>query len=279
MGKQWKQWQTLFWGGFKINADGDCSHEIKRRLLLGRKAMTNLDSILKSKDITLLTKVCLIKAIYGFSSSYVWMWELDYKESWTLKNRFFWNVVLEKTLESPLDCKEIQPVYPKGNQSWIFTEGVMLKLKLQYFGDLTWRTDSLEKTLKLGKKAGREGDDRGWDGWMASPTRWIWAWVSLGSWEWTGRPGMLQSVGSQRVGHDRTAELNWTEKWTSILLGPAFIWLFVVTAGPPWGKAAPLPSLSPLLFLDILSSPMRLPGLQSSLRPAPWWTTIAFFWL
>ena len=92
---------------------------------------------------------------YGFSSNHVWMWELDYKESWTLKNRFFWNVVLEKTLESPLDCKEIQPVYPKGNQSWIFTEGVMLKLKLQYFGDLMWRTDSLEKTLMLGKIEGK----------------------------------------------------------------------------------------------------------------------------
>ena len=106
-------------GGSKITADGDCSHEIKRRLLLGRKAMTSLDSILKSRDITLPTKVCLVKAMV-FSSSQVWMWELDYKESWMPKNRCFWTVVLEKTLESPLDCKEIQPVSPKGNQSWIF---------------------------------------------------------------------------------------------------------------------------------------------------------------
>ena len=118
MGKQWKQCQTLFWGGSKITADGDCSHEIKRRLLLGRKVMTNLDSLLKSRDITLPTKVCLVKAMVF--PSHVWMWELDYKESWA-QNWCFWTVVLEKTLESPLDCKEIQPVHSKGNQSWIFT--------------------------------------------------------------------------------------------------------------------------------------------------------------
>ena len=105
--------------GSKISADGDCSHEIKRCLLLGKKAMTNLHSVLKSKDITLLTKVHLVKAMF-FSSSHVWMWELDYKESWALKNWCFWTVVLEKTLESPLDCKEIQPVHCKGDQSWEF---------------------------------------------------------------------------------------------------------------------------------------------------------------
>ena len=118
MGKQWKQWKTLFWGGSKITADGDCSHEIKRHLLLGRKAMTNLDSILKSRDFTLLTKVHLVKAMvfpvvmYGC--------ELDHQEGWGLKNWCFWTVVLEKTLESPLDCKEIQPVHPKWDQYWIF---------------------------------------------------------------------------------------------------------------------------------------------------------------
>ena len=119
MEKQWKQWQTLFWGGSKITAYGDCNHEIKRRLLIGRKAMTNLDSILKRRDITLSTKVHLVKAMV-FPSSHVWMWELDYKESWVPKNWCFWTVVLEKSLESPLDCKEIKPVSPKGNQSWIF---------------------------------------------------------------------------------------------------------------------------------------------------------------
>jgi hypothetical protein len=105
--------------GSKITADGDRSHEMKRHLLLGRKAMTNLNSILKSGDITLPTKVRLVKDRYGFSSSHVLMWELDHKESWGLKNWCFWTVVLEKTLESPLDCKEIQPVNPK-DQSWIF---------------------------------------------------------------------------------------------------------------------------------------------------------------
>ena len=116
----WETMETVrnfILGGFKITADGDCSHEIRRRLLLGRKAMTNVISILKSRDVTLPTKVHLVKAmvfpvvVYGC--------ELDYKESWALKNWCFWTVVLEKTPESPLDSKEIQPVHPKGNQSWI----------------------------------------------------------------------------------------------------------------------------------------------------------------
>ena len=98
----------------------NCSQEIKRCLLLGRKAITKLDSILKSRDITLPKKVCLIKAMF-FSNSHVCMWELDYKESWVLKNWCFWTVVLEKTLESPSNCKEIQPVNPEGNESWIVT--------------------------------------------------------------------------------------------------------------------------------------------------------------
>ena len=106
----------IFWGS-KITADGDCSLEIKRRLLLGRKVMINLDSILKSRDI--INKGPSSQS-YGFSSSLVWMWELNHKESWALKNWCFWTVELEKTLESPLDCKDIQPVHSKRNQSWIF---------------------------------------------------------------------------------------------------------------------------------------------------------------
>ena len=109
----------FIFGSCKIIADGDCSHEIKRRLLLGRKVMTNLDSILKSTDITLPTKVCLVKAFF-FSSNHVWMWELDHKKGWVPKNWFCWTVVLENTFESPLDCKKIQAVNPKGNQPWIF---------------------------------------------------------------------------------------------------------------------------------------------------------------
>ena len=110
--------RNFTFGGSKITANADCSHEIKRRLLLGRKAMTNLDSILKSRDITSPTKVHLVKAMvftvvmYGCES--------DYKESWVPKNWCFWTVVLEKTLESPLDCKEMKPVHPKGDQSWVF---------------------------------------------------------------------------------------------------------------------------------------------------------------
>ena len=117
-GKKMETARDFILGGSKITADGDCSYEIKRRLLLGRKAMTNINSILKSRDITLSTKVHLVKAMV-FQLD-VWMWELDYKESWVLKNWCFWIVALEKTLESPLDCKKIQPVNPKGNHSWMF---------------------------------------------------------------------------------------------------------------------------------------------------------------
>ena len=153
MGKQWKQWQTLSFGASKITADGDCSYEIKRCLLFGRKVTTNLDSIVKSRHK--FTKKCPSSQSYDFSNSHVQMWEFDYKENWALKNRHFWTVVLEKTLESPLDYKEIQPVHPKGDQSEYSLEGLMLKLKLQYFGHLMRRTDSLENTLVLGKIEGR----------------------------------------------------------------------------------------------------------------------------
>ena len=152
MGKQWKQWKTLFFLGSKVTAHGDCSHEIKRHLLLGRKVMTNPDGIFKSRDITLPTKVGLSGQSYSFSSGHVWMWELDYKESWALKNWCFWTVVLEKTLESSL---RVQPVHPKEISPEYSLQGLMLKLKLQYFGHLIWRTDSLVKTLMLGKIKGR----------------------------------------------------------------------------------------------------------------------------
>ena len=153
MGKQWKQWQTLFFWGSKMTADGDCSHEIKRCLLRGRKLMTNLDSILKSRDIT---NKGLSSQGYGFSSSHVWMWELKYKESWAPKDWSFWTVVLEKTLENPLDYKEGDP--KESNQEISLgcsLEGLMLKLKLQYSGHLIRRADSLEKTLMLGEIGGR----------------------------------------------------------------------------------------------------------------------------
>ena len=106
----------FIFGSSKITADGDCSHEIKRHLFFGRKVITNLDSIFKSRDITLPSKGPSSQS-YGFSSSHVWIWELDYKESWAPKNWCFWTVVLKKTLEGSLDCKEIQPDHPKRNPS------------------------------------------------------------------------------------------------------------------------------------------------------------------
>ena len=153
--------------GSKITEDGDNSHTIKRCLLLGRKAVRNLDSILKNRDLYFANKGPSSQS-YGFSSSHVWMWELDYKENWTPKNWCFWTVVLEKTLESPLDCKEIQPVNPKGNQSWIFfgktdAEAETPILWPPDVKNLSWFWERL--------RAGREGDNRGWNGWMASPTQ------------------------------------------------------------------------------------------------------------
>ena len=143
----------------KITEDSDCSHEIKRHLLLGGKAMTNPGSILKSRDITLPNKGPSSQS-YAFSSSHLWMRELNHKEGWALKNWCFSTVVLEKTLESSLDCKEIQPVNLKEISPEYSLERLMLKLKLQYFGHLIWRGDSLEKTLKLGKIEVRR--NRGW---------------------------------------------------------------------------------------------------------------------
>ena len=148
---------------------------------------------------------------YGVSSSHVWMWELDCEESWITKNWCFWTVVLEKTLESPLDCKEIQPVHLKGNQSGIFIGRTDAEAETPN----TLATLCEELTHLKGAwcwerlKAGGEGDDRGWDGWMASPTQWIWVWVNSGSWLWTGRPGMLRSMGHK--GLDTTEWLDWTK--------------------------------------------------------------------
>ena len=147
---------------------------------------------------------------YDFSSSLVWMWELDHKESWVApKNWCFSNVVLEKTVESPLDCKQIKPVSPKGNQSWIFIE------RTDAEASILWPPHVKSWLIGKDPDAGKDWsleenrDDRGWEGWMASPTRWICVWVSSGSWWWTGKPGVLQSTGSQRVGHNWVTELDW----------------------------------------------------------------------
>ena len=169
--------------------------------------MTNLDCILKKQRHYFANKG-LSSQGYGFYSSHVWMWELDYKESWVPKNWSFWTVVLEKTLESSLDCKEVQPVHAKRDQSWVFIGRTDVEAKtpilwpLDRKGWLIWKDPDADKDCR---QAG-EGENRGWDGWMASLTRWTWAWASSGRWWRTGKPGVLQSMGLKRVGHDWAPE-------------------------------------------------------------------------
>ena len=161
MGKQWKQCQTLFsWASKSLQM---VTATMKLKMLLGRKAMTNPDSILKSRDISLLTR-----RSYGFFSSCAWMWELDHKESRALKNWCFWTVVLEKTLESPLDCKEIQSVNNKGNQSWIFIgrTDVEAKAPILWPPDvknwLIWKDSDAGKDWKEEEKGMTEDEMVGW---------------------------------------------------------------------------------------------------------------------
>ena len=158
--------------------------------------MTNLDSILKSRES------------YGFSSSYVQVWELGHKEGWAPKNWCFRIVELEKTLVSPLDCKEIKPVNPKGNQPWLFIG----RTDAEAEAPILWPPDVKSRLIRKDPDAGKdwkkagEGDNRGWDGWMASLTQWTWVWASSGRWGRTGKPSMLQSMEWQRVRHDWIAE-------------------------------------------------------------------------
>ena len=186
--------------GFKITVDGDFSHEIRRCLFLGRKAMINLDSILKSRDSTLLTKVHIVKAM-------VFPVVTFRCESWTVKKAKHWRnwhvqIVVENTLGSPLDHKEMKAVNLKGNLPWIFTGRMMLKLKLQYFGHLMWRVTSLGKTQMLAEslKAKGEGGSRGWDGWMASLTH-------RHEFVWTlGDSGGQRNLTCCRVGYNLVTE-------------------------------------------------------------------------
>ena len=195
---------------------------------------------------------------YGFFSSHVWVWELDYKESWVLKNWCFWTVVLEKTLESLLDCKEIQTVHPKGSSSWIFT------VKYWYW---SWNSNTLAtwcEELTHWKrpwcweklKAGGEGDYSGWDCSMASLTGWTWVWVSSGSWWWTGKPGMLHSMGSQKIWLDWATELNWPERrilrkhFACMLSCFSHVWFFAT----PWTVAHQAPLFHVILRQEYWSA-------------------------
>ena len=140
------------------------------------------------------------------------MWELDCEESWAPKNWCFWTVVLEKTLESPLDCKVIQPVHSKGNQSWVFIGRTDAEAETPNTLATSWEelTHWKRPWCWEGLGAGGEGDNRGWDGWTASPTRCTWVWVNSGRSWWIGRPGVLRFMGSKRVGHDWATDLIWS---------------------------------------------------------------------
>ena len=188
----------------------------------GRKAMTNLDNILESRDITLLTKG-LYGESYGFSSSHVWMWELDHKENWVLKNWCFWTVVLEMTLWSPLDCKEIKALNPKGNQSWIFISKMYAVAEAPILWPPYVKRWLIEKGPNAGKKlkVGVEGEDREWYGSMASPAQWTWVWASSRGWWWKSKPDVLQFMGKesdlQRVQLTKSqillsTKVNWEKK-------------------------------------------------------------------
>ena len=199
----------LYCLGSKITSDSDCSHEIKRCLLLGRKVMTNLDSILKSREITLQTKICRVTAM-------VFTLVMNVCEIWTIKKAerqridAFELCCWARLLRVPWTARRSNQSILKEISPGCSLEGLTLKLKLQYFGHLMRRTDSFEKTLSWERlKVGREWNHRGWDGWMASLTQWTWVWVNSGNWWWTGRPGMLHSMGLQRVRHDWATELNW----------------------------------------------------------------------
>ena len=200
MGKQWKQWQFIL-GGSKTTADGDCSHEIKRCLLLGRKVMTNLESILKSRDIIPSTQG------YGFSCGHVWMWELNCEASWVPKNWCFWTVVLEKTLEGPLDCKEIQPVHPKGDQSCMFIGRTDVEAETA----IRWPPDAenwlIGKDPDAGEDWGQEEKGMTEDemvGWHHRLDGHEFGWTP--GWWWTERPGVLRFMVLQRIGHDWATE-------------------------------------------------------------------------
>ena len=218
MANRWESNETVtdfIFLGSKITADGDCRREIKRCLLLERNDQHRQD--IKKQRHYRADKGPYSQS-YGFSSSHEWMWELDHKEGWVLKNWCFWAVVLGKTLESSLNCK-IKPVNSKGNQSWIFIGRTGAEAE----APILWPPDA--KSWVIGKDPDGGKDWRqeekgrtGWDGWMASPSQWTWVWANSGRWWRTGKPGVLQSMGLQS--HIRLSD--WaTEQLLSLNLSTA----------------------------------------------------------
>ena len=197
MGERMETVRYFIFLGFKITADGDYSHEIKRRLFLWRKAMTSLDSILKSRDITLPTKVHLVKAVvfpvvtYGCES-----WTIKKAECWRIDGFELW--CWRRLLRVPWTARRSNQSILKEMSPGCSLEGLMLNWNSYTLATWCKELTYLKRSWCWERlKAGGEGDDRGWDGWMASPTQCTWVWVNSGSYWWTGKPGMLQSMGSQ----------------------------------------------------------------------------------
>ena len=223
MGKQWKQWQILFsWTPKSLHDFHDCSHEIKRRLLLGRKAMTNLDSIFKSRDITLPTKVRVVKAVAFPVIMY------DY-ESWIIKTAECWRIdalalwCWRRLLKVPWTPRRLNQSILKEISPEYALEGLMLKL--QYFGHLMWRTNSLEKNLMLERlKARGQGNDRRWDGWMASLTQCTWVWANSRRYWRTGNLACCSPWGSQFVRHNWANEQQTNERMNATVFCKKTLW-------------------------------------------------------
>ena len=200
---------NFIFGGSKITADSDCSHEIKRHLFFGRKAITNLDSILKNRDIAVPTKSPCSQS-YGFSNGHVWIWELDCKESWAPKNWCFWTVMLEKTLECPLDCKEIQRVHSEGDQPWDFFGRNDAKAETPVLWPPHAKSWLIGKDSDVGRDWGQEekgmteDEMAGWHHWLnGRESEWT---PGVGDGQW----GLACRDSWGRKESDMTEWLNWT---------------------------------------------------------------------